>query len=622
MQLDKGVCITDTADTMYFEGISKKARLYRRAFHYIRPQLPRMYGAFFLSVLVSVTSGFATYSFLPVFQIVFGENLAEVFTASLGGWQVSVTRVFEWVAGDGERLARLVRLVLFIVLLSVVSSLIQFLINLIFITIHAHGAQRLRQHTFSHLTMLPLSFFNRMKTGALISRIDTDINWTISMVAKSIVDALQNLLLAITFLGLLLFTSWQLVLVVVPVVLVIGGLVMLLGGWTNRNRKIILAFHANMNAMVQEFLSGIKTIKGLAAEKFELERWERSIATWRKLEVVTSASKVLPARLSEMVAVCIAATVLIGGGVLVIRESLTVAELLLFFVILLRFQTPVGALASLWVEIQDAMAYAERAFELISVPVEVQTGIAPPTHIQHGLRLQNITFSYGGEAVLKDITMDIPAGKITALVGPSGSGKSSIAHLLLRLYPFQQGRILLDETDVTHFELTAYRSLFGVVTQETFLFHDTVWNNLVHALPRAVSRAEVHAAVKAADADEFIKRLPQGYETVLGDRGVILSGGQRQRIAIARALLRQPAILVLDEATSSLDSKSEKEVQGAFDTLMSQRTALVIAHRLSTVQRADTIIVLNDGRVVERGRHSELIEHAGLYRHLWQLQFT
>jgi len=595
-------------------------QLYVRAFGYIKSQSWLIILAGVLSVVLSVTSGVATYSFFPVFNVVFQEqgSLAE---ATGSGAIAGATRgLYASVAGKGPVMSQLARLVALIVGLSFASAVLALLVDGIFISVQAEGTKRLREDTFGHLTELPLVFYDKTKAGTIISRIENDIGGTVSMVTQSLSQVLVNTFLGLVFFGLLMTIHFKLTLLVLPFLMLAGLLVGMVGRLIRRNREKILALQADIVAIMAEFLGGIKIIKGFVAEEFEKKRWSKAVGYWRKLEIINNINKAFPQRLSEVVAVAIAGAVLMGGGRYIIEGSLMVAELLLFFVVLVRWQQPASALARVWWQVQDGLAHAGRAFDLLDKKVELSSGLAPVKGLNREISFTGVSFDYGEEAVIEDIDLTLRRGAVTALVGPSGSGKSTVADLLMRFYEPTRGEIMLDGQDVREFDYRSYRQLFGVVTQETFLWHDTVRENIVYGLEREVADEELFRAARAAHAHEFVMKLPRGYDTVVGDRGVRLSGGQRQRIAIARAIIRNPQVLVLDEATSSLDTQSERMVQKALDNLITSRTSLVIAHRLSTVVAADVIYVMHEGKIVQRGKHRQLVGEDGLYRHLWELQ--
>ncbi|HEX6912646.1 MAG TPA: ABC transporter ATP-binding protein, partial [Longimicrobium sp.] len=327
---------------------------------------------------------------------------------------------------------------------------------------------------------------------------------------------------------------------------------------------------------------------------------------------------------TEMITAVSILAMLWYGSWLVLNEGSMIPETFLAFLLFAgKLMSPVKFIAQFPATVQPGLAAADRAFELLDAPVEVfdQPGALPVDAFREAVRFEGVGFEYApGSPVLRDIEMSIRPGEVVALVGPSGAGKSTLADLLPRFYDPTSGRITLDGRDVRTLKLKDLRALLGIVTQETILFHDTVRANIAYGRNDA-TQAEVEAAARAANAHEFISQLPERYDTVLGEKGTRLSGGQRQRIAIARALLRNPPILILDEATSALDTESERLVQQAIEELMAHRTVLVIAHRLSTVRRADQIVVVDAGRIVERGTHDELVARGGLYRRLYDMQF-
>lgn len=615
-----------------------KTKLYLRAFVYIRPFSRRIIIAVLLSTVVGLVSGVATYSFLPVFSLVFqqtelsGAAATATSVSSIGpvSFLAEVQRgatswfgkLFIIVSGSGTIFSRLVRLITFIISLTAITALVRFVIDYIFMTVQANGTLQLRQQTFAHLTRLPLRFFNKTKSGTIIARMENDIGGTISMVSKSIADVVINIFMALIFLSLLFLINTRLTLITFPFLLVIGLGTAWVGVWVRKNRQKILALQGDIVAIIHEFLSGIRVVKAFVAEEQEEERWNQSIRYWYKLEVLNSLNKFLPIRVGEIIMAVIAGSLLITGGWFIINKDMEVPELLLFFVLLIRFQQPVMALSRIWIDIQNGLAYAARAFNLLSEPVEVRDGLQAISTLTSKIEFHNVSFNHGEGDVVKNITFTIKRGQVIALVGPSGSGKSTISDLLLRFYEATSGKILIDGIATNLITLGSYRSLFGVVTQDTFLFHDTIRNNIAYALRGGANDIQIKAAAQAAHADEFIKNLPAGYDTMVGERGVRLSGGQRQRIAIARALIRNPSVLILDEATSALDTKAERMVQQAIDHLIVGRTALVVAHRLSTVQKADLILVINKGRLVESGTHQQLLDQGGLYSSLWEMQST
>ncbi|TVP43918.1 MAG: ABC transporter ATP-binding protein, partial [Gemmatimonadales bacterium] len=361
------------------------------------------------------------------------------------------------------------------------------------------------------------------------------------------------------------------------------------------------------------------------AEAHERERFGRLTWDYFKAFIRTERFRALSHPLTETMSALGTVVILWYGTRLVLAGgALSAEEFIVFLAFSMKLYSPVKYLGKLPAIIQPGIVASERVFEFLDAPIEVQDRDGPRTFegVREGIVFDNVSFHYReGEPVLDGISFEAPAGSVTALVGPSGAGKTTLMDLLGRFYDTTGGRILVDGIPLQEYSMTSLRHGLGIVSQETVLFHDTVRSNIAYGLPGPISDEDLEAAARAAHAHEFVSRMPKGYDTVVGERGTQLSGGQRQRIAIARAILRDPPILVLDEATSSLDSESERLVQDAVGRLLEGRTVFVIAHRLSTIQRADRILVMEAGRVIQRGSHDDLLQEGGLYRHLHDLQF-
>ncbi|HEX5577388.1 MAG TPA: ABC transporter ATP-binding protein, partial [Gemmatimonadaceae bacterium] len=379
-----------------------------------------------------------------------------------------------------------------------------------------------------------------------------------------------------------------------------------------------------MTSVVQETVSGIRLVKSFGAEGVEVARFADASNRFAKLSVRLTRMAQLAAPVTEVIGTSVATILLwLGAREVLVERNMTGADLIAFLLYALRMLQPIKQLSQLPTNAQSSLAAAERLFEVLDAPSESQTdtGKLTTASFDREIRFENVSFAYESALVLDEVSFTAQKGDVVALVGASGAGKSTLVDLIPRFYPVKSGRITIDGVDTRDLTLPALRSLTGIVSQDTVLFNDTVRNNIAYGSERTYTDEQVEAAAQAANAHRFISELPDGYATLLGERGTRLSGGQRQRLAIARALLRDPPILILDEATSALDTESERLVQEAVDRLLEGRTVFVIAHRLSTVVHADQILVLDRGRIIERGTHAELLSAGGAYHRLYSLQF-
>ena len=382
--------------------------------------------------------------------------------------------------------------------------------------------------------------------------------------------------------------------------------------------------HGEMTSVVQETVSGIRLVKSFGAEGVEVARFAQASGRYANLTVRLTRLSQLAGPVTEVVGTTVATALLwFGAREVLVDRNMSGADLIAFLLYALRMLQPVKALSQLPTTAQSSFAAAERIFEILDSPSEAQTdkGTREVASFDKEIAFEDVSFSYGDAPVLSHVSFVARKGEVVALVGASGAGKSTLVDLIPRCYEIENGRITIDGIDTRSLKLPALRSLTGIVSQDTVLFNDTVRNNIAYGTERTYTDEQVEAAAHAANAHAFIAELPDGYNTLLGERGTRLSGGQRQRLAIARALLRDPPILILDEATSALDTESERLVQEAVDRLLEGRTVFVIAHRLSTIVHADLILVLERGEIIERGTHAELLSAGGAYNRLYTLQF-
>jgi ABC-type multidrug transport system fused ATPase/permease subunit len=520
------------------------------------------------------------------------------------------------------------RIGLLLVSILVVQGLFGYLRMILFINVTERSLASLRQHIYNHLIKLPMRFFLNRRVGELGSRISADISLLQETFTTTVAEFIRQVIIIVGGLVLLLHTSVQLTLLMLasfPVIMVIA---FFFGRFVRRYSKLAQSQVAEANTIVEETLQGILNVKAFANEFFEMRRYRNKIR-----EVAATGMKT--GRFRGAFAACMivgifgAMIAVIWKGALLIAAGEMAPGMLLSFVLYSSFIAASAAgLAEVYTSIQKSIGATEHLLEILDEPAELVTEslqIAPEHHLSGQISFNKVSFRYptrDDQDVLQDISFDIAADQQIALVGPSGAGKSTIVSLLLRLYDPAEGMIRFNGKDGAHFPLSALRSQMAIVPQDVFLFGGTIRENIAYGKPGA-DPEEVKAAAEKANAWEFITRFPDGLDTIVGERGIQLSGGQRQRIAIARAVLKNPRILILDEATSALDSESERLVQDALEKLMEGRTSIVIAHRLSTVRQADKIVVLDKGRIVEEGTHQELIRvDGGLYRNLSEMQFT
>jgi subfamily B ATP-binding cassette protein MsbA len=482
----------------------------------------------------------------------------------------------------------------------------------------------LRNALYSHLQRLPLGFFVRTKTGDILARVLNDTQQTKQVITQAVTQSLQSAAVVVVTIFALVKISWRLTLLALVVAPILIGLLQPLLKKLRKGHRKLSNQYGEMTAVVQESVSGIRLVKSFGGEQYEEERFRDGSGRYARGMVRVTRLSVLAQPITETVGTAIAVAILWVGARMVDSGALTGSVLITFLILVMRMLQPLKQLSQVPTTAQQSLAAAERIFEVIDSPTEASLdrgGITSAT-FERALEFERVSFAYADEPVLTDVSLVAPKGQVIALVGASGAGKSTLVDLIPRFYEPTAGRILLDGVDTREIALPALRSLIGIVSQDTVLFNDTVRNNLAYGAAAKYTDAQIEAAARAANAHRFIAELPDGYDTILGERGTRLSGGQRQRLSIARALLVDPPILILDEATSALDTESERLVQEAIDRLLEGRTVFVIAHRLSTIAHADQILVMDRGRVVEHGTHGALLARRGHYHRLHALQFA
>lgn len=481
----------------------------------------------------------------------------------------------------------------------------------------------LREEIYCHIQDLSVSFFDRTPTGSVMSHIINDVNQMQSTVSDSVTGLLKDCFSIIGLLCIVFYRDWQLAIIAVFVLPVAFYPLFRFGRTLRKTITRSLQSYGNLSVIIHETVTGHRIVKAFGMEEHEKRRFaaenQRFFGHTMRSVSIRALSSPLMEFLGGIGIVCI----IWYGGYNVIKGTSTPGNFFSFLTAVIMLYEPVKRLTNVYNAIQQGLAAATRVYEILDTPSEIKErrGAASLSPIRKDIEFRNVGFRYGDKMVLNGINLKVRAGEIIAIVGVSGAGKSTFVNLIPRFYDVTEGQILIDGTDIRHVSLASLRGQIALVTQQPVLFNDTVRNNIAYgSIDRPVE--EIISAARAAHAYDFIMKMPQGFETVIGEQGVRLSGGERQRICIARALLKNAPILILDEATSSLDSESELEVQKALDNLMKGRTTLVIAHRLSTIQNAHRIVALAGGRIVEEGSHEDLMKTASEYRRLYELQLS
>jgi len=589
-----------------------------------RPYSGRYVTALLAGVAGSVLDGLTFVLLIPFLRAVFGDAVLPEVSRS------GAERFLEAVLGPllaGASTARAFSVVVVLLLITVLIKNVCVYISRIGVTtVGEYVVRDLRTALYTHLQGMRLDYFQRTRGGQLLTRMLADTEAVRPLVGEQLGEAVRSLITAIVYVVILFGISWRLTLLALVLTPILVFVLRPLVGRLRGRYRHLLDDRGELTSLMQETIAGVRLVKAYAAEEYERRRFRqaadgyaRGVVRWQKLSLVTQP---ITETFGALVTVALLWTGLqLASGP---EASLRPESFVAFLFIALRLMTPLKFLSNFPASAQASLGAGERVLEVLhEQPLEaLASGSVEVSGFASGIEMRGVGFAYGnGEPVLEDITFAAGKGDIVALVGPSGAGKSTLVDLIPRFYDPTAGAVLLDGRDQRECSLRSLRSLMGIVSQETVLFNDTVRANIAYGAEERYNDVQIEAAARAANAHAFIERLPEGYGTMLGERGTRLSGGERQRLAIARALLRDPPILILDEATSALDTESERLVQEAIDKLLEGRTVFVIAHRLSTVQHASQILVMERGRIVQRGRHEDLLASGGLYCRLYELQF-
>ncbi len=627
-------------------------KLFLRVVRYLLPSKGQITLVIVVSIVTSLLGVVSIYSVLPLLNAVFNSDrtieaplkpgrgvspkVEEERGASSSSLEfrgvdteklkASVTERFTQVFHAGTREQTLLNICLFLIAAFALKNIFVYLNGQLMFRIQTKTAKKLRDDVFRNIIEMHLDYFNKNRVGNLMNLVYNDVQSVNDTVTSTFVNFLQNPFSIVVYVAVLLILSWKLTLFATVTSLMIFFVIRLIGDQVKGHAASFRQRMGDMNSVLQEKFSGIKVIKSSAFENVELDRFQAFTRDFRRLDIRISRLRNIIGPLNETLLVAAIALVLWFGGLQVFEGRMTSSELILFAFTLYSTMGPIKKFGEVNSQMQVGMVSAERLFELLDTVPDISNGSRSIGGFSHDIRFENVCFKYSREAdapnVLDHVSFEIKKGEMVALVGQSGSGKSTTVDLLLRFYDVDSGRITIDGTDIREFDFKQLRRMIGVVSQEVILFNDTIRENIAYGAHDEITSERIISAAKMANAHQFIDEKPEKYETLIGDRGVQLSGGQRQRLAIARAMVKNPELLVFDEATSALDNESEKVVQDAIDHALADRTALVVAHRLSTVRNADRIIVMERGRAVESGSHEELLQQDGLYRHLYDIQFA
>ena len=598
---------------------------YPELFRYVRPYLALVVAALVATVIGTLFDGFTFVLIIPFLRAVFGQtSLLPPEGANV------VNRVLHDLVGPllppNDLSAALRNVIIVIVAAMIVKNVLVYFSRVAIAVVQEKVVRDLRMRLYSHLQGMGLGYYQQTKGGQLLTRMLADAEAVKPIVGNDALTFVQSVVTLVVYLAMLIALSWRLTilsLVLAPfLILGLRPLVRRL----HRGYVRTLDDRGDLTALMQETVAGVRLVKSYAAEPYERKRFYGAADKYARGVIRMQRLAVLSGPISESFGALVTVVLLWVGARMATGPAASIGpeSFITFLFLALRLLVPLKFLSNWPAQYQNALASGERVLEVLDQPPG--EALAPGRETVRGFRdavvFDHVWFAYEGETwVLEDIALTARPGDVIAIVGASGSGKSTLVDLLPRFYEPTRGAVTLDGRDLREFTLASLRSLMGIVSQETVLFNDTVRANIAYGSLDRFDAAAIEAAARAANAHAFIAALPEGYDTLLGERGTRLSGGERQRIAIARALLRDPPILILDEATSALDSESEHLVQEAIDRLLQGRTVFVIAHRLSTVQHAAQILVLDRGRVVERGRHQALLAADGPYRRLYTLQF-
>lgn len=603
-------------------------KVFWRFFKYLKPYIKPLAAANFFMILFVIFSLASIGLVMPLIDLLFNQSQGKFNTVV----SFNILNLKEWLSYklnefvlSYSKLQLVTYLCILIIVVFILKNLFSYLQTWFMSFVEQGIIRDIRLQLYTHFHKLSLSYFTEEKKGILISRIINDVQIIKDSMVAVINSLFRDPTLILIFSIVLFIFNWKLTLLVFTLLPITGFILARIGDSLKRRSIRSQEKIANITSILDETFGAMRIVKAFGMEEYEIERFRNEEKKYFQLLTSLVRRKALSSPITETIGVITIAIILyfIGSEIVMEKSDMTPGAFFVYLGIFFQMMPSLKLFGQVFNSIQEGIAASERVFAILDTSPRV---VDSPDAIElksfeKVIQFKNVSFKYDkSDLVLKDINLEIKKGEVLAIVGPSGAGKSSLVDLIPRFYDVTEGSILIDNTDIRNITTKSLRSFIGIVTQETILFNDTVKNNIAYGLQN-IPLEKIIEAAKAANAHNFIQEMKDGYDTVIGERGTKISGGERQRLAIARALLKNPPILILDEATSSLDTESELLVQQAIERLMKGRTSIVIAHRLSTVQNADKIIVISDGFIVEEGKHTELLSRKGLYHKLYSMQF-